>query len=275
MSNDNSFRRGGDKFASEVKQLSDQARVKGIGNFDFGTLYDIDVNVAPSSMCYTYCVELYDAFLSTMAFKSGAVDFEMRFTDWDLYVYLTLLLRERITDINKGRPIVSIKDEDIKVPHFYHLMLAHLGEVVDEKRHIWLRVKFDDDELLTINNLYNAKGQYIGTDDREFRMYHGAKTERDFIYAMSRELKQLQMFGFVNGSGLPRGRSGVLEFMLFMWLEGKLKHPEPDIEPGLVVLASLLQFHRSVEILNPYIPYGSENNHANLLREVTLPRNSA
>jgi hypothetical protein len=270
---DTSFRRGGEKFASEVKELSGQARVKGVGNFDFGSLHEIKVMVAPSSVCRAYSVELFDSIVQAMTLKTGAMDFQLNFTDWDLYVYLTILLRERINDVNKRGTLFSVKDEDVKIPHFFHLLLAHVGEVVDETRHLWLRVEVDTDELDEIDNNFDENGRLVDPFDGEFKRYRGARRQKEFVYAMSRELKLLQSLGFVNGSALPRGRTGVLDFMLFCWVENRLQHPEPNVEPGLGVIASLLNMSRDIVLLNPYISYGPEAAYRVLLQEVTLPRN--
>jgi hypothetical protein len=199
---------------------------------------------------------------------------------------MTLLLRERIKDVRKQRTLFPRGDQDVKIPHFFYLALYELGDVVDEQRHVWIEAQFDDAELVELyerrNEIFTEVETRIVTDEvkmaawrSEFTQYTGEAGEREFIYSMSRSLKMLERYGFVNGSALPRGLTGDMSFMLFIWAEGKLQHPDPNVEPGTALLASLLAFSRSTTLLNPYISYGPENAYRILLKEVTLPRGKA
>lgn len=287
LSKDNSLR-GRDAYSEQVRELSSSARQKGIGNTDFGAMHQIDVVVSPSIISTAYADELYDAMETTIALSSGNPMATLPFTRADLSVYLTILLRERVHDVRKERVLFKSSDQDIKVPHFYYLALYELGDVVDEQRHIWLRAIFDNGSM---EELYARRSAIFTFDevtqrfvpdvallaawDADFKLYSGEGGEREFVYAMSRALKLMERWGFVNGSGLPRGLTGELSFMLFMWMEGKLLHPDADVEPGQALLASLLAFTRSTTLLNPYISYGPENAYRILLKEVTLPRSRA
>jgi len=272
----------------EVKDLSKLARPKGIGNTDFAAIHEIEVSVSPSLICKAYATELYDAMVQTVTLTSGNPSVQLPFTEADLYVYLTIILRERIHDVRKQRTLFSRSDGEVKIPHFFYLALYELGDVVDESRHVWIRAEFDNSEL---NPLYSRFAEITEVDEktkkvtinrereaewkRDFTLYNGGGEEKEFVYAMSRALKMLERYGFVNGSALPRGLSGDLSFMLFVWAEGKLQHPDPNVEPGQALLASLLAFSRSTTLLNPYISYGPEGAYRILLKEVTLPRGRA
>lgn len=273
--------KGKDAFTQEVKSLSQRAKYKGIGNTDFGSLHEIDTVLSPSSVCREYARELYDTISQTLAIRTGNTDPVMPFSELDLYYYLAILLRERIKDVNKDRLLFSRNDQDVKIPHFFYIVLYHVGEVVDEQRHIWIRVKFAGDDLTAIEDKFRlayaledveAKRLALAEAKDGLMLYSGERYERDFVYAMSQKLKMLEMHGFVNGSAMPRGLTGDLQFMLFVWMENKLVHPEPNVEPGLALLASLLHFSRSTNILNPYISYGPEGAYRVLLKEVTTPR---
>jgi len=267
--------------AQAIRDLSNTARLKGVGNTDFGSMHEIEVVVSPSVICKAYSRELYDAVLQQLILRSGNVEADLAFTESDLYVYLTILLRERIKTVRKERTLFPQSDSDIRIPHFYYLALAELGDVVDESRHVWVKASFGNSELDEIHKRWVAKavpasdvpnGKLEADWKADFRLYNGEGDERDFVYAMSRSLKLLERYGFVNGSALPRGLTGEMSFMLFIWLEGKLQHPDPNVEPGTALLASLLAFSRSTTLLNPYISYGPENAYRILLKEVTLPR---
>jgi len=277
--------RNGDANAQAVNDLSKLARPKGIGNVDFGSMHKIEVNISPSLISKAYSTELYDAMLQTLILTNGNPNAVLPFTESDLYVYLTLLLRERVKDVRKQRTLFPRGDQDVKIPHFFYLALYELGDVVDEQRHIWLEAHFDDAELKALNvkwvGIYSNGNPNVPDEEKlvawksEFMQYKGEGDEREFIYSMSRSLKMLERYGFVNGSALPRGLTGEMSFMLFVWAEGKLQHPDPNVEPGQALLASLLAFSRSTSLLNPYISYGPENAYRILLKEVTLPRGRA
>lgn len=273
--------KGKDAFTQEVKSMSQRAKYKGIGNTDFGSLHEIVTTLSPSSVCRQYARELYDTIGQTLAIRTGNIDPVMPFTEMDLYYYLSILLRERVRDVNKERLIFSRNDQDVKIPHFFFIVLYHVGEVVDEQRHIWIKVRFDGDDLLAIEDTFRKAFAEQDVNTRRLALeeakvglmlYNGERDEREFVYAMSQKLKMLEMHGFVNGNAMPRGLAGDLQFMLFVWMENRLYHPEPNVEPGLALLASLLQFSRSTNILNPYISYGPEGAYRVLLKEVTSPR---
>lgn len=287
LSKDNSLR-GRDAYSEQVRELSNSARQKGVGNTDFGAMHQIDVVISPSIISEAYADELYDAMETTIALSSGNPMASLPFTKSDLNVYLTILLRERIRDVRKERVLFKASDQDVKIPHFFYLALYELGDVVDEQRHIWIKALFNSGSLeelyarrSAIFELDEATGKFVPNVDllkaweADYMLYSGEGGEREFVYAMSRALKLMERWGFVNGSGLPRGLTGELSFMLFMWMEGKLLHPDADVEPGQALLASLLAFTRSTTLLNPYISYGPENAYRILLKEVTLPRSRA
>jgi len=274
----------------ERQQLSKLALSKGIGNSDFGAMHEIRVVVSPSLICKAYSEELYDAMIQTLIINTGNVSVILPFTQSDLFVYLTILARERVKDVRKQRTLFRPSDQDIKVPHFFYAVLQALGDVVSEERHVWLKADFSSTDLLKIQSQYRScyieeidkeTGRSILVEDveamkrwkSEFHVYEGeGEHEREFVFNMSRHLKMLERVGFVNGMGLPRGETGELAFMLFAWIEGKLQHPDPEVEPGTAMLASLLAFERSVSLLNPYISYGPANAYRVLLKEVTSPR---
>lgn len=287
MPNKGSNPRGGDAYSQQISELSTSAAHKGIGNSDFGAMHEILVTVSPSLLCKAYTEELYSAMVMTVALQTGNPNAPMPFTESDLYVYLSILLRERVNDVRKRRTLFSASDSDVLIPHFFYLALYELGDVTDEMRHVWIKTEFDDNTLRLVHREWNSLYDIALVGEREVRTlnpdrlaewkadythYRGEEDERDFVYNMSRSLKMLERWGFVNGTGLPRGFTGELSFMLFAWVEGKLQHPDPNVEPGQAVLASLLAFSRSATILNPYIPYGPENAYRLLLKEVTLPR---
>jgi len=285
MSKDSSPR-GGDANLQAVRDLSNIARPKGIGNADFGSMHKIEVVISPSLISKAYSTELYDAMLQTVILSTGNPQAVLPFSESDLYVYVSILLRERIKDVRKERTLFPRGDQDVKIPHFFYLCLYELGDVIDEQRHIWLEATFDASELEAVHerraDIYTQVENRIVADagkltawNSEFTLYKGGGDEREFVYAMSRSLKMLERYGFVNGSALPRGLSGDMSFMLFVWAEGKLQHPDPNVEPGQALLASLLAFNRSTTLLNPYISYGPENAYRILLKEVTLPRGRA
>lgn len=287
LSKDNNLR-SGDANSQAIRELSNSARQKGIGNTEFGAMHEVDVEISPSVICKAYADELFDAMETTIALASGNPQASLPYTRSDLYVYLMILLRERIHDVRKERVLFRSSDQDVKIPHFFYLALYELGDVVDEQRHVWLKAQFNGGELEEVHDKrkaifqLNEEGNRVVTDETllmswnaEFSVYEGEGGERDFVYAMSRSLKMMERWGFVNGSGLPRGLTGEMSFMLFMWLEGKLLHPDADVEPGQALLASLLAFSRATALLNPYISYGPENAYRILLKEVTLPRSRA
>jgi len=194
-------------------------------------------------------------------------------------MYYSILIRERVNDVNKRRVLFSPRDVDVKIPHFFYLMLASLGEVVDERRHLFLKLEFDATEVVEQQRLYYIKhhGSPSPTDNNaaetlNFKMYSGVENEREFVYDMSKQLKLMERYGLVNGSGLPRGLEGTLDFMLFVWAESRINHPDPEVEPGLSVLASLLRFSRDTTILNPYIAYGTEVAYRVFIRDMTVLR---
>jgi hypothetical protein len=291
--------RGGDVIRTQIKEFSKSALSKGVGNSEFGALYEIEVKVSPSIVCSAYADELYMSMLQTIILASGNPDAVLPFKPQDLYMYLMLLMRERIRDVRKQRTLFRSSDQDVKIPHFYYLALYELGDVVDENRHIHLTAHFDGRELERVYALWEDwhpvdpdDGHTLKVDEMDvevrniyekaralwvsdYQVYGGEREERDFIYTMSRHLKMLERIGFVNGSALPRGLTGELSFMLFLWMEGMLKHPDPDVEPGQALLASLLAFSRNTSLLNPYISYGPEAAYRVLLKEVTLPRSRA
>lgn len=269
-----------------IRELSSLARLKGVGNTDFGTMHEVRVTISPSVICRAYAEELYNSMVATLVINSGNPDATIPFTIQDLYIYLTIILRERIKDVRKERTLFSRSDQDVKIPHFYFLALMELGDVVDEQRHVWLQAYFDSSELDEVYEVWESTYDHDRDTGRrkqhnldalsawkeEYHVYLGEEDEKAFVYNMSRNLKLLERWGFVNGSALPRGLTGELSFMLFMWMESKLVHPLPDVEPGQALLASLLAFSRSTSLLNPYIGYGPENAYRILLKEVTLPR---
>jgi len=277
--------RGHDAYREQVRELNKVAAPKGIGNTDFGALHQIDVVISPSIICRAYATELYDAMQATICLSSGNADAVLPFTESDLYVYLTILLRERINDVRKRRVLFRSSDSDVKIPHFFYLALYELGDVVDEARHVWIKAEVDSEFLDPAHEEWNAIYTYdevlkrnvpdvnlLAAWNSTYMQYKGEREEREFVYSMSRSLKLMERWGFVNGEGLPRGLTGELSFMLFVWMEGRLQHPDPDVEPGQALLASLLAFSRSTSLLNPYIGYGPENAYRILLKEVTLPR---
>lgn len=270
----NTSRPASGKTGEQIRELSHVARRFGVGNTDFGSMRKIDVIVSPSSICAAYARELYDAMQQTIVISTGNPGATLPFSEPDLYIYLAILLRERIVDVRKGRTLFPRSDSDIKIPHFYMLMLAALGDVIDEERHVWIEASFDNAVIAASRALFAR----VDLNDEalllreSYTVYNGEVGEREFCYSMSKFLTMLERYGFVNGTALPRGLTGDLQFMLFVWLEGRLMHSEPNVEPGTAVLASLLQFSRDTSILNPYISYGAENVHRILLKEVTTPR---
>lgn len=288
MPNKGSDSRGHDAYREQIRDLSKVASPKGIGNTDFGALHQIDVVISPSIICKAYASELYDSMLATICLASGNPMAALPFTELDLYVYMAIVLRERINDVRKRRVLFRSSDSDVKIPHFFYLALYELGDVVDEQRHIWLKAEFESEFLEQTQASWDAIYTFDEVQKRNvpdvdllsewnslFLQYKGERDEKDFVYSMSRSFKMMERWGFVNGDGLPRGLTGELSFMLFVWMEGKLKHPDPDVEPGQALLASLLAFSRSTSLLNPYIGYGPENAYRILLKEVTLPRGRA
>lgn len=269
----NTSRLANGKTSQEVRDLSVVARRYGVGNSDFGSMRKLEVTVSPSSICRAYAKELFDAMLQTVMISTGNPNVTLPYTESDLYAYLSILLRERIVDVRKGRTLFPRSDSDIKIPHFYMLMLASLGDVVDEERHMWVESDFDYSESDALQLLYSEAATDADIKARQaYTVYSGEVKEREFCYTMSKFLTMMERYGFVNGTALPRGLTGDLQFMLFVWFEGRLFHSEPNVEPGTAVLASLLNFSRDTTILNPYISYGAENVHRILLKEVTTPR---
>jgi len=276
---------GADKNAQKVKELSQLSKMKGVGNVDFGTLTELKVDVAPSSLCREYAREYHASMTHALILETGNNEVALPFTELELYAYLSILLRERVNAVNKTRVLWAMSDQDVKIPDFFYLVLAHIGEVIDEQRHLWITVSFSSEDLL---ELERNKASLTNTEipqetrsalkkrlDADYKTYMGAEDEKEFVYSMSKFLRLLERCGAVNGSALPRGLTGEISFMLFLWAENKLVHPEPNVEPGLGLLASLLRFNRSREILNPYISYGPENAYRILLKEVTIPRGRA
>lgn len=274
-----------DKNAQKVKELSQISKLKGVGNVDFGTLTELKVSVAPSSLCREYAREYHASMTQALILETGNNDVTLPFTEVELYAYLSILLRERVKAVNKQRVLWAMSDQDVKIPDFFYLVLAHIGEVIDEQRHLWITVSFSSEDLEELEalraSLANPDIPQVDRDAlkkrliAEYKTYMGAEDEKEFVYAMSKYLRLLERCGAVNGSALPRGLTGEISFMLFLWAENKLVHPEPNVEPGLGLLASLLRFNRSREILNPYISYGPENAYRILLKEVTIPRGRA
>jgi hypothetical protein len=283
--NNGGFQSGADKNAQKVKELSQISKLKGVGNVDFGTLTELKVSVAPSSLCREYAREYHVSMTQALILETGNNEVQLPFTEQELYVYLSILLRERVAAVNKTRVLWAQSDQDVKIPDFFYLVLAHVGEVIDEQRHLWITLSFSSDELLDLErNKASLTNTEIPQERRdalrkrlvaEYKTYMSAEDEKEFVYAMSKYLRLLERCGAVNGSALPRGLTGEISFMLFLWAENKLTHPEPNVEPGLGLLASLLRFNRSREILNPYISYGPENAYRILLKEVTIPRGRA
>lgn len=268
---------------NDLKLLSQQAKNAGIGNNEFSSLNKIVVNVQPSPICRAYAHQLHDAMYTTLVLETGHNEVTLGFSEGDLYVYLTLMISARIQNVNRERVPFTPKDERIKIPHFFYTMLHQLGEVTDETRHVWLTLKFDETEIKLIRNQWDAVEAITDEKARkeareewreEYAIYSGRGSENDFIYDMARRLTMLERYGFVNGSGLPRGLTGSLDFMLFTWAEDRLMHAFGNVEPGQGVLASLLAFNRALTILNPYISYGRANAYHVLLKELTLPRNA-
>jgi hypothetical protein len=267
--------------SQDLKDLSNKAKVKGIGsNSDPSFLREIDVTVRPSSICLYYAQSLYENLQFAITYKTGVSDVNLPFTEDDLYIYYFILIRERVNDVNKRRVMFSPRDNDIKIPSFFQLVLAHIGEVTDERSHLWIKVLFDDDELVALQGaiIHPSKqvkeNKDVGRSARtaNFKLYLGRDGEKEFVYAMSRQLKLMERYGLVNGSALPRGLEGNLEFMLFVWAESRMMNAVPEIEPGLSVLASLLQYSRDKTILNPYIPYGEENAYRVFVKDMTALR---
>lgn len=273
---------GADKNTQRVKELSQISKLKGVGNVDFGTLTELKVSVAPSSLCHEYAREYHASMTHALILETGNNDVALPFTELELYAYLSILLRERVNAVNKTRVLWAMSDQDVKVPDFFYLVLAHIGEVIDEQRHLWITVSFNSDDLIELEDQKRSLTDPDlpqATKDAlrkrlmtEYKTYMSAEDEKEFVYSMSKFLRLLERCGAVNGSALPRGLTGEISFMLFLWAENKLVHPEPNVEPGLGLLASLLRFNRSREILNPYISYGPENAYRILLKEVTIPR---
>jgi len=271
-----------DKNAQKVKELSQISKLKGVGNVDFGTLTELNVEVSPSSLCREYAREYHASMTQALILETGNNDVTLPFTEVELYAYLSILLRERVKAVNKQRVLWAMSDQDVKIPDFFYLVLAHIGEVIDEQRHLWITVSFSSEDLEDLEDrrasLANTEIPQATRDATrkdlvtEYKTYMGEVDEKGFVYAMSKYLRLLERCGAVNGSALPRGLTGEISFMLFLWAENKLIHPEPNVEPGLGLLASLLRFNRSREILNPYISYGPENAYRILLKEVTIPR---
>jgi len=283
MSNDNLSRKSS-ALDNDLKLLTQKAKNAGIGNNEFSSLTEIEVNVQPSPICRTYAQELYDAMVQTLVLETGHNEVSLGFSEGDLYVYLCLLIQARIQNVNRERVMFTPKDERIKIPHFFYVMLSQLGEVTDESRHVWIKLRFDATELDSLRKRYSAIQREADVKTKhglekewriEYALYNGSDNESDFIFAMARHLLMLERYGFVNGSALPRGMDGSLDFMLFMWAEDRLMHAFGNVEPGCGVLASLLAFSRTVSILNPYISYGRTNAYRVLLKELTLPRNAS
>lgn len=274
-----------DEIRQTVEQISKSARNKGIGNVDFSLLHEIRVSISPGQLCEFYAVELHDAMIATVSLMTGNPDATIPFTGSDLHMYLMILLRERIRDVRKQRVLFKAYDVDVLIPHFYYVMLHHVGDVTDELHHLWIHTFFDDSEIAIFQDQWETffdetehgkihvrqRAESSGWYDM-FKIYQGEDSERAFVYDMSRHLKALERWGFVNGKGLPRGREGDLSFMLFYWIENRLYHHMELREPGTVVLASLINFARSTNILNPYIPYGPINAFKVLLKDLTVPR---
>lgn len=276
------FAGGADKNAEKLKDLSSKARLKGLGNSEFGDMREILVVVSPSSIAREYAREYCESMLQAALLDTGNPNVTLPFSESDLFVYLTIMLRERVNDINKRRTMFSRNDQDVKIPDFFYLMMQQIGEVIDERRHVWLRVSFDHSDLDDVHDAWTSLHEEGITPqlrmerkarlELSYSVYTGESGERTFIYQMSKFLKMLERIGAVNGSALPRGLEGTYSFMLFMWAENRLLHVDPNVEPGLGVLASLLKLSRDVDILNPYIPYGPTESYRILMKEVTIPR---
>lgn len=280
--NSKSSRRGSGDYTSQVRELNARAVQKGIGNLNFGDVTTIDVVVRPSLVTEYYATQVFRQMERKVSLEMGSRTEEMPFSVKDMYIYLAILLRERVKEVNKERLVFKPSDPDVRVPTFYHLMLASVGEVVDEREHLWVRVQFQFDELAEIEEqwrvmdaLDHRTSEYINAVAawrQTYKIYFGPQEEFEFCYEMSHLLRLFERFGFVNAGGLPRGKDGDLQFMLFMWGEERLMHPHSDVEPGTSVLASLLAFTRTREILNPYIKYGPDAAFRVLIQELTLPR---
>jgi hypothetical protein len=254
--------------AENVKksEFSELATRKGVGNTDFTAMHKIDVTVTPSSICEAYAIELYESMDTTIQYLGSNIP--LPFTAADMYVYLCIIMRERINAVRKRHVLFRPSDSDVKIPHFFYLAMTQLGDVVDESRHIWIEVAMSESDFVTANGLLPGAKRLSS----EFKRFKGMEHALDFVYTMSRDLKMLERQGFVNGSGLPRTLLGELSFMLFMWEEERLLHCDPAVEPGTAVLASLISFQRAVTLLNPYISYGISDVYRLLLKEVTSPR---
>jgi hypothetical protein len=273
------FRSGSDdsQDQKELQAISGSASVKGIGSqSDPSALSELIVKVGPSSLSQYYAEEMFDSLEFGISYRTGSTNPNLAFSQADLFAYFAILLRERIRQARKERTLFSPRDLDVKLPHFFYLMLANIGEVIDERRHLWIRVEYDYTDLQKMQGSI-AKGTKSHPSLGDYKLYKGPESGSDaeklFVYDMSKQLRLLEKYGLVNGSALPRDTTGTLEFMLFVWADGKLKHSDPDIEPALSVLASLLSFARDVSLLNPYIPYGGEAAYRALLKDVTVLRN--
>jgi len=273
------FRKGSDNALdqNELNALTNSAKLKGIGSqSDPTALSEIDVKIEPSSLCRYYAEELFDSIEFGISYRTGSTNPNIAFSIADLYAYFAILIRERVHQVKKERTLFSPRDLDVKSPHFFYLMLANIGEVIDERRHLWLRITFADDEMKLIASHGKAKTE-ISKEMGPFKLYGGqalgSEEEKLFVYDMSKQLRLLERYGLVNGSALPRDTEGTLDFMLFSWIEGRLMHSDAEVEPALSVLASLLSLSRANTLLNPYIPYGGEAAYRALLKDVTVLRN--
>lgn len=280
MSDKKSFRNAGDNQQDqvEVKRISASASVKGIGSqSDPSFLQQLKVTIGPSSLCQFYAEELFDSIEFGISYRTGATNPNIAFSHSDLYAYLCIILRERVRQVKKERTLFSPRDTDIKTPSFFYLMLANVGEVIDERRHLWVELEYNDYDLKLLNEM--ALRPKVAGVEPEFKLYtgpaFGSEGEKLFCYDMSKQLRLLERYGLVNASALPRDTEGVLDFLLFVWAENRLKNSDPEIEPALSVFASLLSFVRDEQILNPYIPYGGEAAYRALLKDVTVMRNAS
>lgn len=269
MSDKENVLRKGSLNSNDLKPYSDLAKKQGLGNgSDFATFREIVVSVGPSVLLSDYSRHLFESMQLTMSIENG-VEANMPFTSTDLEIYFSILIRERVRQ-SSGDAKLLFKPGDFSIvkPGYIQAMLTCIGEVVDEKRHIWIRCSFDDDSLSVLENMKRK------SDETKVWDTFGRKEgESSFVTRMSRLLSLFEKYGFRMAGGLPKSRYGEKDFMLFMWDEERLRllHPYPDMDPGLGLLSAVINLVRATQVLNPYITYGTSQAYSILLQDIVSP----
>jgi hypothetical protein len=267
MSNKEDALRKGSLNSNELKPYSDLARKQGLGNgSDFASFREITISVGPSVLLADYSEHLWRSMQLTMSIENG-VEAHMPFSAKDLEIYFSILIRERVKQVSSDQGLLfKPGDFSIVKPGYIQAMLTCIGEVVDEKRHLWLHCSFDEEQLTRLKGV-------DGEVAVEWELSGRKKGELSFVTRMSRLLSLFEKLGFRMAGGLPKSRFGERDFMLFMWDEERLKllHPYPDMDPGLGLLAAVINLVRATQVLNPYITYGTRAAYSILLQDLVQP----